>query len=108
RSARNPLTQSVDVVLDIGVLDHRKLRVDLLRRVLAHLHFLLRGHAATGEQSGRGECKRDFEHLLPPRRLSIGGTRWIPRPSARAESKPLRARDRGYICLLSGRGSTIA
>src|ERR1700693_3363970 len=49
RPARDPLTKRVDIVFDHGVLHHRQLGTDLLRLLLPHLHFLLRGYSTTGE-----------------------------------------------------------
>jgi hypothetical protein len=45
---RDSIAERIDVVLNLGVLHHRELRVDLLRLLLAHLNFLLGGDATPG------------------------------------------------------------
>jgi hypothetical protein len=40
---RDPIPERIDVVLNLCILNHRKLCVDLLRFLLAHLDFLLGG-----------------------------------------------------------------
>src|ERR1700693_3721779 len=66
---RDSVAERIDVVLNLRILDHRKLRVDLLRFLLAHLNFLLSGDPAPGEQRDCADCNRDIPHRVPPRKL---------------------------------------
>jgi len=56
RRSGDALAERIHVVLNYGVLHHRQLGVYLLRLLLPHLHFLLSGDAAAGQQPGDGKC----------------------------------------------------
>ena len=53
---RNPLAYIVHVVVDRGVVHHRKLLLHLRGLLLSHLDFLLSRYAAGGEQRDCANC----------------------------------------------------
>src|SRR5688500_13595568 len=61
-SPRDLVTKDVDVSVDLGIPDDRELRVDLLRVVLPHCHFLLLRDSACSQCYGQRQRRKNSFH----------------------------------------------